>query len=244
MTDNEKEILRLLEEADPQNPIEYLHRIARPLARRKLDELIRSCKDCPTCKLSDARSVTFGDNQASVLIINEGIYESQLGFDNIYPLQGTLEMRYLDKIIDAYHINRRHLFWVNAVNCYTCTQINDKTIERTPNSHEADFCRGYVDNIIEILHPVLIILLGNIPLNLFSRGRSIMQAHGQWIDIHGIKTMPVYSPHFLLQLKKDKEKLPELIEEYELDFCEDLRKAFLYVQDNFQGNILLKKLEK
>lgn len=241
---NEEKILRLLEEVSPQNPIEYLHKIARPLARKKLDDLISSCEDCPACKLSKFRSKTYGKDQASILIVNEGIYESQLGLREIYPLYGSPEMKYLDKIIEAYHINRNHLFWMNAVNCYTCTQINGKKIERAPNTHEVEHCRGYIDNIIEILHPILIILLGNIPLNLFNRGKSIMQMHGQWIDVHGVMAMPVYSPHFLLQLKNDKDKIPELIEEYELEFCEDLRKAFLYVQDNFQGDVLLEKLEE
>ena len=240
----EEEILALVKEESPENPIEYVCSIVRPLAKQQLDSQIRSCKDCPACKFTDIKSTTYGDPQASVLIVNEGIYASQLGESKeVYPLQGAPEMEYLDKIIEAYHINRRQLYWVNAVNCFTCTQVNGKNIERTPNSHEADYCRGYVDYAIEILHPVLIILLGNIPLNLFQRGKSIMQAHGQWIEICGIKAMPVYSPHFLLQMKQDKDKMPELVEEYECDFCEDLRKAFVYVQDNFRGNVLLEHLE-
>ena len=216
------------------------------MARKKLDALICSCKDCPAHKLTDIKSTTYGEDQASILIINEGIYESQVknGEKTVFPLQGSPEMEYLDKIIKAYHINRRHLFWMNAINCYTCTKVNGKNIERTPNSHEAEYCRGYIDNVIEILHPVLIILLGNIPLNLFKRGQSIMQAHGQWIDIHGIQAMPVYSPHFLFRMRQDKSKLTELVEEYEADFCEDLRKAFVYVQNNFEGDVLLEHLDE
>jgi uracil DNA glycosylase superfamily len=240
----EDKIFALLEEADPQNPIEYMHAIARPLARKKHDELLKSCQDCPTCKLADYRSITYGDSQASVLIVNDGIYESQLGENKIiYPLRGTPEMSYLDKIIEAYHINRRQLFWINAINCYTCTKINGKSIERIPNSHEAEYCRGYVENIIDIINPVMIILLGNIPLNLFQDKESICQAHGKWIDIRGIKAMPVYSPHSLLAQKMDETLLPEIVEEYETEFCEDLRKAFVYVQNNFDGNVVLEPLE-
>lgn len=237
----EEKILALLKEADPQNPIEYLSRIARPFARKKHDELLLSCKDCPTCKLSPVRSLTYGEDQASVLIVNEGIYASQIkeGEPVIYPLQGADEMIYMDQIIEECSINRRQLFWVNAVNCCTYARVNGKNIERTPNSHEAEYCRGYIDNIIEILHPVLIILLGNIPLSLFGAGKSILQAHGEWIDIHGIKAMPVYSPHFLLQMRNDESKLQDLVEEYETDFCADLKKAFLYVQENFDGNVVL-----
>lgn len=241
-----EKILELVKEADPQNPMEYVDSIVRPYAREKLDSLMLCCQDCPTCKLADVRSITYGDSQASVMIINEGIYSQQCesGEKIVYPLQGAPEMWYMNRIIDAYHINRRQLFWMNAVNCLTCSRVNGKNIERTPNSHEAEYCRGYIDRAIEIIHPVLIILLGNIPLSLFKRGQSIMQAHGQWIDIHGVMAMPVYSPHFLLQMKEDESNMPELVKEYEIDFSEDLRKAFVYIQENFEGNVLLEPLEK
>jgi uracil-DNA glycosylase family 4 len=239
---NEEKILELVKGADPDNPIEYVDSIVRPYARKKLDELLLSCKDCPTCKLANVRSVSYGDDQAAVMIINEGIYESQLGQETIYPLQGTPEGELLDTLIDTYHINRRQLFWMNAVNCYTCIQAGGKSIERAPNSHEAEYCRAYLDRMIEIIHPVMIILLGNIPLNLFKRGDVIGKAHGKLMDVHGVAAMPTYSPHYLVEMRKD-EAFADLIEIYEEEFCEDIKNAFKYVQENFEGNVVLEPLE-
>ena len=240
----ESQILSLVKEANPENPVEYVDSIVRPYAREKLDSLLMSCQDCPACKLAKVRSLSYGDNQAAVMIINEGIYESQLGADNIvYPLQGTSEMELLDALIDNYHINRRQLFWMNAVNCYTCTQVNGKNIERAPNSHEADCCRGYIERAIEIIKPVMIILLGNIPLNLFVRGKTIAEMHGQIIDVHGTNAMAVYSPHNLVRMREDEDQLEDLINEYESEFCEDVKKAFKYIQDNFEGNVVLEPLD-
>lgn len=240
----EEKILELVKEADPENPIEFVNSIVRPYAREKLDNLILGCHDCPTCSKEHVKSLTYGHDQASVLIINEGIYDSQIGnnTETVYPLQGAPEMMYMDAIIDDYHINRNQLFWINAINCRPMVGINGKRINRPPNSHEAECCRGYVEIAIDIIHPVLIILLGNIPLNMFSHGESIMKAHGKWIDIRGVKAMPVYSPSFLRNMRDDKSSLSDLVDEYEADFCEDLKTAFLYVQNNFDGNVVLEPL--
>lgn len=239
---NEEKILGLVKGADPENPIEYVNSIVRPYAREKLDELLLSCKDCPTCKLANVRSVSYGDSQASVLIVNEGVYESQLGQKTVYPLQGSPEAELLDTLIDVYHVNKRQLMWMNAVNCYTCNEIGGKKIERTPTSHEAECCRGFVDRMIEIINPVMIILLGNIPLNLFKRGSVIGKEHGKLIDIHGIKAMPTYSPHYLVEMRKD-DTFADLIESYEQEFCDDIKNAFKYVQNNFDGNVVLEPLD-
>lgn len=240
----EQEILNLVKEVNPENPIEYVCSIVRPMARQKMDCLMSKCQDCPACKNHPVRSVSYGDDRASVLIINEGIYESQLedGKDTVYPLQGTPEMELIDTLIDACHINRKQLFWMNAVNCFTCTHVNGKNIERAPNGHEAEYCRGYIEDAIQIIHPVLIILLGNIPLNLFHRGKSIKEMHGKFINIDGVQAMPLYSPHSLVAMQ-NSDTLEDLIAEYETEFCEDFRKAFKYVQDNFEGNVVLEPLD-
>lgn len=243
MTRDEK-ILELVKEANPDNPMEYVRKIVRPLARSKMDALMAKCQDCPVCKNSCIRSISYGDDRASILIINEGIYKSQLAEDKdiVYPLQGTEEMELLDTLIELYHINRKQLFWMNAVNCYTCTEVNGKNIERAPNSHEAEYCRGYIEDAIEIIKPVMIILLGNIPLNLFHRGKSIKEMHGKFIDVNGVKAMPMYSPHSLVTMRKGN-MIEDLIAEYESEFCADFKTAFKYVQDNFEGNVVLQKIE-
>lgn len=235
----EKQILELVKEADPENPIEFVDSIVRPLARKKLDSLIAGCKDCPVGKTTGIRSLSYGDDQAAVMIINEGIYGCQLEQDTIYPLQGTPEGELLDTLIDNFHINRRQLFWMNAVNCYCNNKAGQ---ERAPGFHEAEYCRGYIERAIEIIKPVMVILLGNIPLKLFAKDRIIAEAHGKIIEVHGVTAMPLYSPHALIQMREDEDQLEDLIEQYETEFCEDFKKAFKYIQDNFDGNVVLEPL--
>lgn len=240
--DNEEQILELVKAANPENPIEYVDSIVRPYARAKLDNLLANCRDCPACQ-HNIRSLSYGDDQAAVMIINEGIYESQLNGDEIiYPLRGTPEMELLDTLIESCHVNPRQLFWMNAVNCYTCNKTGSVLTERAPNKREAECCRGFIERAIEIIHPVMVILLGNIPLSLFLRGKTIAEMHGQIIEVHGVTAMPLYSPHKLIQMREDEDQLEDLIEQYETEFCEDFKKAFKHIQDNYGGNVVLEPL--
>lgn len=236
----ENQILELVKKAGPKNPIEYVDSIVRPMAREKLDNLLRTCKDCPIGQDSKIRSLSYGDDQAAIMIINDGIYLEQVnGDDIVYPLQGTPEMALIDALIDAYHINRRQLFWMNAVNCCTC---DCKGRERAPNIHEAEYCRGYIERAIEIIKPVMIILLGNIPLKIFAPDKTIAENHGELIEVHGTLAMPLYSPHMLIQMREDENQLEDLLAQYETEFCDDFKKAFKYIQDNFRGNVVLEPL--
>ena len=80
------------------------------------------------------------------------------------------------------------------------------------------------------MKPVLIILLGGVPLNMFENNTSIMKSHGKWIEINGIKTMPIYSPSFILNMKNSNSPLSE---EYQNDFLVDLITAFQYVTNEY-----------
>ena len=236
-TEDEKEIIRLVKKANPTNPIDYVRRLVKSYAREKLDNTICRCEDCP---LNGKRihSVTKGNpDTATVLIVNEGIYESQINDDTeiVYPLENTSEKKCIDKIVEHFHVNPKHLFWINTVNCYTHVVTNGKSIYRIPNSNEVSCCQGFVDYAIEILHPVIIILLGNIPLNMFKKGEIISKVHGQWFDVHGIPAIPIISPHSLLKRKNDGTS-KELLDEFSNDFYYDFETAFSYIKKMIEEN--------
>ena len=240
MTTEEK-ILELVREENPENPMEYVCHAVRDYSRQKLDEYIRDCRDCRVYKDSAAKSVSYGNSNAAIMIVNEGIYQSQLK-DNptvVYPVKGSEEGEVLNlALFELLHVNKNQIFWMNAVNCQTFSEQDGQRFLRAPNNHEAECCRTFIDSAIDIIKPLLIILLGNIPYNLFHRGESVMKAHGTWFDIHGIPAMPVYSLSFLKKLKDDKSEMSDL---YEAEFCEDLKKAFQLMQDKYgygNGGIL------
>lgn len=235
----EEQIYQLVSNANPVNPMEYVASIVRPLMRNRIDEYLQTDEDIQS--EYSIRSITKGDSQASVLLIGEHIIESQLslGKETVYPFEGTEEKELLDKIIEAYHINPNQLFYMNIINQYPSINVNGKILYRPPTSEELAIGKDYVNIMIECLQPVLIILMGNIALNAFKKG-IIQQERGNWFEIKGIQTMPTYSPSFLLEMEK---KHQDIVEEYQIEFAEDMRKAFCYVQDNFKGNVLLEHLE-
>lgn len=237
---HEEQILALVKEANPANPVDYVQRIVKHLAREKLDSYIVGCNDCETCR--GTKSITNGNINAAIMIIGESVMESQANNETVYPFEDTEEMALLDKLFDAYHVNRDELFWINAVNCFTYKEVNNKQLKRAPSKTEVENCRVFLEYAIDVIKPVAIILLGNVALNMFHKN-AITQARGQWIDVRGIPAMPTYHPSYLLHLEGKKD--PELIEIDKGDFCEDVLQVLLRIQKEFpDNNVLLEKLEE
>ena len=225
----EEQILELVKQANPANPVDYVHDIVRPLGIEKLNNALKTCSDCPISE-SGRRTLFRGRPNSSVMFISDMPDSAEAG-------------GIMDKIIDAYHINKEELCWINTVNCVPCkTFETGKKIGRAPSSEELNNCHIFVDYAIRTVEPFMIILLGNVALNAMIPGQSVMKCHGQWMELKGIRTMPVYSPNFLVELK-DKNS-SDMLEQYEIDFSEDLRKAFCYIQDKYpDSNILLEHLD-
>lgn len=241
----EDEILRLVKEADPINPTEYVESIVRDFSVEKLKESIRTCHDCDVSKYTNIKSIPTGRSDAPILVISEGIYGSQVeeGKEECAPLgENTPERSLFNDTMELLHINQDYLFFMNTVNCYTCSHINNKNLERAPSSREINGCRGFTDYAIKIMDPVFIILLGNIPYNLYHKGTSVKQDHGKIFDIHGIPAMPVYSLHTLVELEHDEMK--DLVDEYETEFVYDLENAFKYIRQNVDGGDMIFLEEK
>ena len=241
----EDEILRLVKEADPVDPTEYVESIVRNFSVEKLRESIRTCHDCEVSKYTNIKSIPTGRSDAPILVISEGIYGSQVaeGKEECAPLgENTPERSLFDDTMELLHINQDYLFFMNTVNCYTCSHINNKNLERAPSSREINGCRGFTDYAIKIMNPVFIILLANIPYNLYHKGTSVKQDHGKIFDIHGIPAMPVYSLHTLVEL--ENEEMRDLVDEYETEFVYDLENAFKYIRQNVDGGDMIFLEEK
>lgn len=241
----EDEILRLVKEADPADPTEYVESIVRNFSVEKLRESIRTCQDCEVSKYTNIKSIPTGRSDAPILVISEGIYNFQVkeGKTECEPLgKNTPERAIFDDTMEYLRVNQDYLFFMNTVNCYTCSRINNKNLERAPSSREVNGCRGFTDYAIKIMNPVFIILLGNIPYNLYHKGTSVKQDHGKIFDIHGIPAMPVYSLHTLVEL--ENEEMRDLVDEYETEFVYDLENAFKYIRQNVDGGDMIFLEEK
>lgn len=238
----DEQILALVQEANPENPLAYVHSLIKPMAREKLDNYILDCTDCEIC--NGPKCLTSGNEHGAIMVIGESIIEEQVkdGEITVYPFHGTAEGELLNKLFTYHHVNYDELFFMNAVSCFPCKEVNGKLIKRAPAKTEVNNCKVFLEYAIEIVKPVAIVLLGNIALNMFHK-EAISQARGNWIDVKGIPAMPTYHPSYLLHMQ-DKQD-PEIVEVYKGDFCEDILQVFKYIQDNFpDNNVLLEKLEE
>lgn len=234
-------VLNLIKQANPSNPLSYAHDIVRDYAREKLDSYIDGCKDCSICE--GHKSLTKGNANAGIMVIGESVAEDQIDNPNqIYPLEGTEGQVLLEKVFDHFNVNPDEIFYINAVNCFPYKKIDDQTLSRTPSKKEVDNCKVFLEYAIDIVKPTVIILLGSVALNVFHKN-AITKVRGQWIDIKGISAMPTFHPEYFIQIEGKKH--PDIIEEHKIDFCEDIKNALLSIQERYpNNNILLEPIEE
>jgi uracil-DNA glycosylase family 4 len=235
----ENKILSLVKQANPANPLAYVRDIVKEYSREKLDSYILESDDC-----NGPKSITRGNVNADVMIIGEAVSVDQLdlGKDVVYPLEGTKGLGLLEKVLNHFDVNPAEVFYMNAVNCFPHKEIDGEILPRTPNKSEVLGHKTFLDYAIDIVRPSVIILLGSVALNVYKK-EAISKARGQWIDVRGIPAMPTYHPEYFIQIEDKKH--PDIIEELKYDFVEDIRKAFLYLQEEYpDNNVLLSKLEE
>ena len=69
---------------------------------------------------------------------------------------------------------------------------------RTPTKSEIDLARPFVERIIEIIKPKIIVTLGTLPASEFGNVQ-LPKNHGIMVDTtYGAKLIPIYHPNYLL----------------------------------------------
>jgi DNA polymerase len=98
----------------------------------------------------------------------------------------------LDKMIAAMQFKREDVYIANVVKCHP--QKN-----RNPNPNEVAACLPFLLRQIEMVGPRVIVLLGAVPLAALFHKTGITRIHGEWLDFHGIPTLPTFHPAYLLR---------------------------------------------
>lgn len=231
----EKQILQLVKNANPSNPLQYVQDIIKDYSIEKLNEHIKVCNDCEICK-NNIKSYTKGKANATILIIGESVSEEQEG-DRVYPFEDSAG-DILNKVLDYYNINKEEIFYINAVNCWPNKVVNSNALSRTPNKKEVLNCKTFVEYAIKVVQPRLIITLGSIALNqIFNESLSMTNSRGTWKNYMGIPVMPTFHPGYFIKIQGKKD--PEVIEEQKQEFLLDIGKSFLYIQENYPNDNLL-----
>ena len=229
----EEKILNLVKEANPANPISFVHNIVKPLANEQLNNYILECEDCNICNCT--KTITKGNPNASIMIIGESSSEEQQGTDSIHPFEnpsGALLSRALAKL----NVNEDEIFYINSVNCFPHRVNGDKLIKRSPTKTERTNCKAFLDYAIKIVEPLLIICLGGVATNGINEEigkQNISKIRGEYFNYRGIRVMPTYHPGYFIELDKSGKLDEETIASYQWDFFNDLEKAFNDLNDEY-----------
>jgi len=132
-----------------------------------------------------------GNPGARLMLIGEapGADEDRLG----QPFVGR-SGQLLDQIL-------RSVGFDPAVEAFVTNAVYRRPPEnRKPTTEEIDWYRPYVLEMVRLVDPLIILLIGGVAaLSLLGEKRGITQIRGQWFDWHGRRVMPLFHPAYLLR---------------------------------------------
>lgn len=163
-----------------------------------LDELFSDMMNMSDDPLANAGTnvvISRGNPGASLLIIGEapGPQENIQG----KPFVGRAG-QLLDKILQSADFDpEKDVFITNSV--FRMPPGDDGKPFRKPTDEEIKYYRPYVNEIIRLMNPLIMLLTGNVACQSILGKTGITSLHGQWTQMQGRWVMPIYHPSYLLR---------------------------------------------
>ncbi|MEJ2568140.1 MAG: uracil-DNA glycosylase [candidate division WOR-3 bacterium] len=157
------------------------------------EDLTDEVKNCTKCNLHKGRkNAVFGKGpiNARIMLIGEapGMEEDIQGV----PFVGRAGKK-LDDILSEAGIDVDEVFITNVVKCRPPGN-------RNPESYEMMKCNPYLLEQIRVIHPEVIVLLGNIALSLVTGNASgITKMRGKTLEYMSIPAIPTFHPAYILR---------------------------------------------
>lgn len=208
------------------NPLDYVRAIVAPLIVEQLNQTIIGCQSCPIGRTS-AHSCFKGTGNEPILVVGEYPLPSQQRINGMVVPYGsdTKEGTVFHKMFEAMCVDESRLAWINVINCLPTWRDEDGNIQsRPPTRTERTTCSTYLEYVIRMLQPKFLILVGNTALSaLVPNGKmTIMQVHGQLMQVRGIPAVPIISPSYIIEQEKNGNIAEELQKQMHYDFQNDV----------------------
>ncbi len=174
---------------------------------------------CTACRLAETRTnVVFGvgDSDARMMLVGEAPGKSEdLRGEPFVGAAGRL----LDELLAGIGIQRRQVYIANVLKCRPPGN-------RDPKPDEIDACKGYLREQIRMIHPEVVLTLGNFATKLLlPTEMGITRIRGQRFDWWlGATLIPTFHPAAALRGR------PQVREQMQQDF--DLARTVLTERDS------------
>jgi len=165
---------------------------------KRFSDLALSVQQCTLCSRLHQRckvlSYKNGNINSKVLFIAEA--PGRLGADKTgIPLYGDRTGNNFDRFLSNISWKRDEIFITNAVLCNPRSENGNNT---TPTRSEIENCSLYLEMLIEIISPEVIVTLGSVALaslNIISAHKIILREHvGEIIKWNNSSVFPLYHP--------------------------------------------------
>lgn len=225
----EDKILSLIKQQQPANPLQYVRDLVKEYAADSLSDMILNCQDCTIC--DSTKTLPHGNTNATIMFIGS-MPEALNQEENKPALFDGDSSIILNKVIDdILMINREELYFANVINCCPYKQTGPDKTYRVPTKQELNNCFVFINQLIEIVQPLAIVLLGAVALNAFEPTKAITKDRGEWFNIKGIPTIATFSPDYFLKVAGKKDE--ELVEQQKFEFIDDINKVIYHIQSNY-----------
>ncbi len=163
-----------------------------------LPELIDEMMQMDDDPLADAGTnvvICRGNPQAELMLVGEapGPEENKRG----KPFVGR-SGQLLDQILEAANFDpEKDVFISNSVFRMPPGE-GDKNF-RKPTNEEIEYYKPYLLEIIRLVDPKIMLLIGNVATQSILGKTGITKLRGQWFDWNGRHVMPIFHPSYLLR---------------------------------------------
>lgn len=179
--------------------------------------------NCTRCKLHATRStIVFGEGnpEASVMFIGEGPGKDEDAQGR--PFVGKAGQLLTAVIEKGMKLKRSDVYIANVVKCRPTVNLELKR-DRPPDDEEVAACGPFLKRQIEIIHPKVIVTLGNPSTKfLVNPKEGITKVHGVWHLYNNIPVMPTFHPSYILRNGGDTSPIKRLM-------WEDIKKVISYL---------------
>lgn len=206
----EMEILAAIDRAKPKNSVEYVLNVIAERGLREVNERILACKKCDICNVGKSL-VTLGVAKPySIMVLSEHVTKDQLENSNdtvFVPYENSNTSVRLGELLTE-RFKDEALFYADVVHCYPHRKGYNP---RPPSTKEIAACIPFLWEIIRIMRPTAIMIMGNIALNAVLPGQFIADCdHGKWTEVRDIPAMIFQKPSDVLMTSKEGDFVKDL----------------------------------
>jgi len=169
---------------------------AKPISIEELSSNISSCHLCDLSKSRTQSMSGFGSHNASVLIVDYSVSQTQDTTNNYYSGRAGETLKNMIEKVLLLDIND-----VFITHCIKCKPLNSNK----PSPSEYNSCKSYLYSQIEFIKPKIIIALGEDAYSHISGNNDNFEnVRGHVIDFKESKLVPIYHPSHLLRNPESK----------------------------------------